>query len=274
MIDASIWLPAFLLGLMGSAHCIGMCGGIGAALGAARGQPSLRFSLAYNIGRVLSYALLGAVIGGAADLISQPLLQWLPQGARWLRVFAGLMVVAMGFYVAGWWRGLAQLERIGALVWRRVRPLTKSLLPPRSAGAALTLGALWGLLPCGLVYSSLTWALLNADAARGAQWMAAFGCGTLPAMLATTHGGSYLRRWAQRPRLRQGAALVLIAAGIVAMALPFLHAQHAAHDHSHHAMAARENPGANKIAFDTNQIDGTERRICFRASIHFIEFLS
>lgn len=247
--DASIILPALLLGFMGSAHCLGMCGGISAALGAANTQRTFAFSLSYNLGRVLSYTLLGALIGGMAQGLSQPLLHLLPQSARWLRSFAGLMVIAMGFYVAGWWRGLAQLEKIGAYLWRYVQPLTRPLLPPKSIGAALLLGELWGLLPCGLVYSSLTWSALSADAMRGAVWMAAFGIGTLPAMLATTHGGSYLRKWKQSPALRRTAAIVLIAAGIIAVIMPWQHSH--AHtnntdnhtdnmeqmDHAHHHSA-------------------------------------
>jgi len=247
IVDASIILPAFLLGFMGSGHCLGMCGGISAALGAASERRTLSLSVGYNIGRVLSYIMLGAIVGGMAQSLSQPLLQLLPQGARWLRTLAGLMVIAMGFYVAGWWRGLTHLEKIGGYVWRYVQPLTKPLLPPKSIGAALLLGELWGLLPCGLVYSSLTWAALNADAMHGALWMAAFGAGTLPAMLATTHGGSYLRSWTQRPALRRTAAIALIAAGIIAAAMPWLHAQHDHTnnmDHMHHHSAELTQPAA------------------------------
>lgn len=230
-IDATIILPAFLLGFMGSAHCLGMCGGISAALGAANGRNTLSLSISYNIGRVLSYAVLGAIVGGATQSLSQPILQLLPAGSRWLRTFAGLMVIAMGFYVAGWWRGLAYLEIMGGYLWRYIQPLTKSLLPPQNNSAAMLLGGLWGLLPCGLVYSSLTWAALNGNAVQGAIWMTAFGAGTLPAMLATTHGGSYVRTWTQRPMLRRIAAIVLIVSGFVAVALPWLHTQH---DHTHH----------------------------------------
>lgn len=262
--DASIILPAFLLGFMGSAHCLGMCGGISAALGAANERRTFALSVSYNIGRVLSYTLLGALVAGMAQGFSQPLLQLLPQGARWLRTLAGLMVIAMGFYVAGWWRGLTHLEKIGAHVWRYVLPLTKPLLPPKSIGAALLLGELWGFLPCGLVYSSLTWAVLSADAMRGALWMAAFGIGTLPAMLATTHGGSYLRNWKQRPALRHAAALVLIVAGIVAAAMPWLHAQHDHSDHLDHAhyhsaeLLRSINCGGSSI---TIELDANQHRI-------------
>ncbi len=206
-----------------------------AALGAANERRTFSLSLAYNLGRVLSYTVLGALVGSVAQAFSQPLLQWLPQAARWLRSLAGLMVIAMGFYVAGWWRGLAQLEKIGAYVWRYIQPLTKPLLPPKNSGAALLLGGLWGLLPCGLVYSSLAWAVLSADTARGALWMAAFGLGTLPAMLATTHSGSYLRRWKQQPVLRRSAAAMLIVAGIAASILPWQHSHMHSIDHGDHA---------------------------------------
>lgn len=243
MIWASIILPAFLLGFMGSAHCLGMCGGISAALGTAlpttNRQRTFALSLSYNLGRVLSYTLLGAFVGtlsqGMAQELSQPLLQLLPQGTRWLRTLAGLMVIAMGFYVAGWWRGLAQLERIGNYLWRHIQPFTRPLLPPKNIGSALLLGELWGFLPCGLVYSSLTWALLHADAIDGAIWMLAFGIGTLPAMLAMTHGGSYVHAWKQRPLFRNAAAIALIAAGIAAAVMPW---QHAGHEHHQPANSA------------------------------------
>lgn len=233
-IDTSIIFPAFLLGFMGSAHCIGMCGGISAALGAVHEGRHITLSIAYNIGRVLSYALLGAIVGTVAQELSQPLLQSLPEGARLLRTFSGVMVIAMGCYVAGWWSGLTQLEKIGSHLWRRVQPLTRPLLPPKNIGAALLLGGLWGLLPCGLVYSSLTWAALSADTGQGALWMAAFGLGTLPAMLATTHSGAYLRTVIRQPAMRRGAAILLIVAGVVAAAMPWLHSHTPSADHSHH----------------------------------------
>jgi sulfite exporter TauE/SafE len=248
MIDASIILPAFLLGFMGSTHCLGMCGGISAALGAANERRTFSLSLAYNLGRVLSYTVLGALVGSVAQAFSQPLLEWLPQAARWLRTLAGLMVIAMGFYLAGWWRGLAQLEKLGAYIWRYIQPLTKPLLPPKNSGAALLLGGLWGFLPCGLVYSSLAWAVLSADTARGALWMAAFGLGTLPAMLATTHSGSYLRRWKQQPVLRRSAAAMLIVAGIAASILPWQHSHMHSIDHGDHAEHAEHSDHAASMA--------------------------
>jgi sulfite exporter TauE/SafE len=227
---------ALLLGLLGSSHCIGMCGGIGTALGAASGE-RWRLALLYHAGRIGSYAALGALVGllvqlGAGAL--QPLLPWI--GAV-LRTLAALLVIAMGLYVAGWWLGITRLEALGSHLWRWVQPLTRRLLPPRGAGSALLLGALWGLLPCGLIYSSLAWAAASGDALDAASRMAAFGLGTLPAMAAVTLGGQQLQRHLQRPRLRQLAGIVLIGFGLFALGQVWTHAmpsENGAHAHHHH----------------------------------------
>jgi uncharacterized protein len=227
---------AFLLGLMGSTHCLGMCGGISAALGMA-GRRRVLFALSYNLGRIACYAALGALAGGAIALLGAGVREWLPAIGLVLRTAAGLLVIAMGLYVAGWWLGLTRLEALGSRLWRRVQPLTRTLLPPRHAGAALALGALWGLLPCGLVYSSLSYAAVSGDSAHGAALMAAFGLGTGPAMLLTALGAQQLQRRLQQPLVRRCAGAVLIVFGTASAILPWLHsgADHgAAHQHAHH----------------------------------------
>ena len=236
MTEAATLASALLLGLMGSAHCLGMCGGIGAALGMAGERRALRFALAYNLGRVLCYALLGALAGGVVALLGAGLAQWLPALTLWLRALTGLLVIAMGLYVGGWWLGLTRLEALGGGVWRRLQPLTRSLLPPRHDGAALGLGALWGLLPCGLVYSTLTWAAASGDALQGGLLMAAFGLGTWPAMIAAALGGARLQRALRQSSLRRIAGAVLIAFGLITLAMPFLHAMpgHGEAHHHHH----------------------------------------
>jgi sulfite exporter TauE/SafE len=224
MTDAGSLAGALLLGLMGSTHCIGMCGGISAALGMAGGKNAFWFGVCYNLGRIACYAALGALAGGAVSLLSAGLSALLPSLGLWLRTIAGLLVIAMGLYIGGWWLGLTRLEALGSRVWRRVQPLTKTLFPPRNMPAALLLGAAWGLLPCGLIYSSLTWAAAAADPFRGATLMAAFGAGTLPAMLLTTFGGQTLQRRLQQRWVRRGAGALLIAFGIASIAVPWWHA--------------------------------------------------
>lgn len=104
MISTEVLLTALVLGLAGAGHCIGMCGGIASAIGVGTGQRrSLVFS--YHLGRVSSYALIGALFGAATSMIETPI--WRMS----LRYFAALMLIAMGLYIAHWWRGLTWLER-------------------------------------------------------------------------------------------------------------------------------------------------------------------
>lgn len=169
-----------------------MCGGIVGALtvGTPPGRRHWPLHLAYNLGRISSYALAGAVLGaiGSAGLL---LNDALPVQLA-LYVLANLMLVALGLYLVGVPQGLTFLERGGQKVWARIQPLTRRFLPATSVSRALPLGLLWGFLPCGMVYSVLTTALLTGSALRGAGLMLAFGFGTLPNLLLA---GFLLRRF-------------------------------------------------------------------------------
>jgi sulfite exporter TauE/SafE len=178
------FLAVFLVGLLGGTHCIGMCGGIVGALavqlpGEQRRQWPLH--LAYNLGRVGSYAVAGALMGSVGSL--GLLLNNLLPVQMALYVAANVMLVALGLYLLGVTRSLAFTERLGQRLWRHIQPATRRLLPARTFLQALPLGMLWGWLPCGLVYSVLAVALMSGSAARGALTMLAFGLGTLPNML-------------------------------------------------------------------------------------------
>lgn len=183
-------LAALLGGLVGSVHCIGMCGGIAGALGMAGGSRA-SFAAAYSAGRIASYSLAGAIAGaigaglaGAAGL------------GPWLRLVMGIVLILLGLQVAINLKLLAPLEAAGATLWRRLAPTARRLIPPRHAGQALALGALWGWLPCGLVYGMLAAAAASGTARDGALFMAVFGLGTAPAMIglswAAGRGGNFL----------------------------------------------------------------------------------
>lgn len=101
-----------------------------------------------------------------------------------LRILASIMMIILGLYIGKWWSGLTHIERIGHVIWRFILPLTKHFLPLTSPLKAIPFGFLWGWLPCGLVYSTLTWAAVSGSAIDGMIIMLAFGLGTLPAMLA------------------------------------------------------------------------------------------
>ena len=208
-------ISAFIVGLLGGVHCVGMCGGIVGALSlglpAERNLPIL---LAYNLGRIGSYTFAGALMGALGFYFSSLLPVQTAQ--RVLLSFAGLFLILMGLYLAGWWNGLSRLERAGGVLWRRLEPLGRGLLPVRSVRHGFLLGLLWGWLPCGLVYSALVWTVTAGGAVEGAMLMLAFGLGTLPNLLLMGVAAAQLNRWVRQPALRVAAGcLVMLFGGLL-----------------------------------------------------------
>lgn len=202
--------PLFAVGLLGAGHCAGMCGGIVAALaGQGRRRSAWVLNLAYNLGRICSYAVAGALAGGLGQSVfGKDLTLRLA-----LLVAANLMLLAMGAYLMGRTQALAWVERGGQRLWRRIQPLTGRFLPVRGPAQAFPLGMLWGWLPCGLVYSALVTALGAGAAAQGAAVMVAFGLGTLPTLLMAGLLLARYRTVVQQPWVRRGAGLVVMAFG-------------------------------------------------------------
>ena len=204
---------AFLIGLLGSTHCLAMCGGISASLSMAlpvgKGFRSRQSMLlfAYNFGRIGSYALIATLI---ALLSTTAANQWSQLGLV-LRSIAGLLLIFIGLSMGQWWQGIRYVERIGAPLWKRLSPLSSRLLPVNHAGQALALGALWGWLPCGLVYSTLGWAALQPTVGTAALTMVFFGLGTLPSMLGAGYAANWINGLKSNQAFRKftGALLVL-----------------------------------------------------------------
>lgn len=212
MIDLAVLYPLFILGLFSSAHCIGMCGGIMGALTMAipveaKAKRGL-ILVVYNLGRILSYALMGLVAGLFAEQIAAH------GGGSILRVLAGVLLIVMGLYLANWWRGLTKLETAGRYIWVYLQPLGKRFMPVDSAYKALFLGAIWGWLPCGLVYTALAMAMTQSKPHVAALTMLAFGLGTLPAVLAAGFMAQQLTRLLQLRNIRVGLALIVILFGL------------------------------------------------------------
>ena len=182
--------------------------------GRARARPLglLPYLLGYNAGRIAVYALLGA----AAGLAGGTLAGLLPPAAARLasRLVAALFLIGLGLYLAGRPQLLAPFERLGARLWRRFEPLGRRLLRPASPWHALALGAVWGWLPCGLVYSMLALAATAGGPGAGAATLAAFGLGTLPALAAAGFASPWLGRLARSTPLRRLAAVAYVAAGL------------------------------------------------------------
>jgi uncharacterized protein len=212
VIDPGTALAAFAVGVLGGVHCLGMCGGIVGAISlshAGSGAPVWPRLLAYNLGRMSSYVVAGALAG----LLGALLLGALPQGQRVLELLAAVFLVLLGLYLGGWWPVLARLERLGGRAWRWIEPLGRRFLPVRRAGQAFAVGMVWGWLPCGLVYSVLVWALSAGSAANGALLMAAFALGTLPNLMLMGLFASRLARFVRNEQVRRGAGALLIAYG-------------------------------------------------------------
>ncbi len=213
------YLSAFLVGLLGGVHCIAMCGGIVGTLSfgvsPGNGRAPWPYLLAYNIARISSYTLAGTLIGGLSWLAGQWLEVHLWQ--QGLQFVAGLFMLALGLYIAGWWRGLAKVEQAGGWFWRRIEPLGRRLLPVRSVSQAFALGLLWGWLPCGLVYSVLIWAAASGSPLHGGVLLLSFGLGTLPNLLAMGAFALTLRTLVQRAWLRQLAGGLIIGFGLLSL---------------------------------------------------------
>ncbi len=227
-------LPVFAVGLAGSVHCVGMCGGIVGALSSTGTRRTIPIGAAataalpaisafdgtlrvvtYNAGRIGSYMLAGALAGGLANGAAS-----LSRIAQWQSVaylLANAMLIALGLYLMDAWRGLARVEAAGNLLWRRVQPAMKHLLPMNTLPKAFALGGLWGWVPCGMVYSVLLTALLSGSAAGGAATMLAFGLGTLPMLLALGLAGARLRAAMQKKAVRIACGLLVLGFGVLGM---------------------------------------------------------
>jgi sulfite exporter TauE/SafE len=213
---------AFLAGFFGSAHCVGMCGGIAGLfavkLEIASLSRRLGLGLLYNAGRVLGYATLGFLAAGVGETLAGVI----PALAGPVRLLSGLLIILVGLRLAFDWRALDLLERGGAVLWHRIAPSARGLLPVTSSWQAIALGFLWGWLPCGLVYSALLIAATSGEALNGAVVMTAFGLGTLPAMLLTGLGAAQLQVFMARQWARRGAGLIVVLMGIVTLWMPLM----------------------------------------------------
>ncbi|WP_261817354.1 sulfite exporter TauE/SafE family protein [Vibrio gallicus] len=206
------WLGAFLVGLLGAGHCIGMCGGIASAIALNGKHNKFQVSLLYNLGRISSYLIMGAVIGGA--IASGVQLFGFNYGLFVLRVIAALFILALGFYLTGWWNGLLYVEKLGQRVWKLISPCASKLMPLRSRWYAFPLGFIWGWIPCGMVYSMISWAAISGGAVNGVLIMGAFGLGTLPAMLTISNGATNITSALRKPSSRRVFGIIMIVYGL------------------------------------------------------------
>lgn len=215
------FFSAFVIGILGSGHCLGMCGGITSMLTSAipttSSNPSTRLILSYNIGRILSYSIIGGIVGFTGSIAAQKI--GLPLAI--LRMIAALFLIFLGLYIGQWLMWLTQIEKAGKGIWKYISPLAKHFIPVNSSAKALGLGALWGWLPCGLVYSMLTWSLASGNTINGALIMTFFGLGTLPSLLIMSYGAIKIKTFINNNIFRKSMALGLITYGIYSLYIAY-----------------------------------------------------
>ena len=199
-------LSAVLIGWLGGVHCLGMCGGIVSALTLSAPQAGRsKVLLGYNVGGSLTYVGLGLAAGALGQFGTQAL----GVAPNFLFALANILLIGMGLYLLGIPWLIRPLEQAGQNLWRRVEPFSRRLFPINTLPRAVGVGLLWGLLPCGLVYSALATAFALGSAVQGGLWMAAFALGTLPNLLtAGWVGASTLQRLRQSSLRWLGGLLV------------------------------------------------------------------
>ncbi|WP_019616659.1 sulfite exporter TauE/SafE family protein [Psychromonas ossibalaenae] len=205
---------ALLIGLLGAGHCLGMCSGIASAITFSvkkeqSRQSSLWSLLLYNLGRVSSYSLAGALFAAS----SSALIVFFggKEALIYLRMLAAVLMLFLALYVARIWFGLIKLEQAGQFIWKFIKPAAQLFIPLKHPLFAFPLGFLWGWLPCGLVYSTLSWAASSGSTSNGFIIMLGFGLGTMPAMLTVGTLSHQLKGFLNHHLFRYGSGLLLAA---------------------------------------------------------------
>jgi sulfite exporter TauE/SafE len=206
---------AFGAGLLGGVHCVGMCGGVAGALAAGSTGSLPRRLAAFNAGRIGSYALAGAIAGALGMLAHAAGPEAVLRTV--LFIAAQAMVILIGLYVAGWSAAIVRFERAGAGLWRRIEPLRRRFFPIDSDARAIGAGAVWGWIPCGLVYGMLPLAAVSGGALQGALVMVAFGAGTLPGLMLAGAASRGLAQVRSQPWVRRMAGAAIVALGVAGL---------------------------------------------------------
>lgn len=200
------WSLLFLGGLLGSTHCVGMCGGMAVALG--WGSPTWRRNLvrqlAYSGGRVFTYSIAGGLVAAGGLRLSRIDLGWGDPSA-WLALLAGIVLIVQGLVTA---RLVACRSVAGSPCL--ASGLFRGFLTAPGLGNAFAAGMLTGFLPCGLLYGFLALAASSQQPLVGAAMMSVFAAGTIPLMLLVGVGASRLR-----PAVRQGLMFLAVASIVV-----------------------------------------------------------
>ena len=202
-------LAAFFIGLVGSLHCIGMCGPIAIALPVPDSSNLSFFTgrILYNLGRVVTYSFLGAILGLLGGRIA------LAGAQQVASIILGLVIIIAVLLPQKYKNYFAQ----HTLIQKLAQPLKENigiLFRKGTFSALFLIGILNGFLPCGLVYVALAGAIASGDAISGAAVMILFGLGTVPAMFAATFFGKFINIGI-RTKIRKAVPVLALFLGII-----------------------------------------------------------
>ena len=202
-------LAAFFIGLVGSLHCIGMCGPIAIALPVPDSSNLSFFTgrILYNLGRVVTYSFLGAVLGLLGGRIA------LAGAQQVVSIILGVVIIIAVLLPQKYKNYFAQHP----LIQKLAQPLKANigvLFKKGTFSAMFLIGILNGFLPCGLVYVALAGAIASGDAISGAAVMILFGLGTVPAMFAATIMGKFINVGI-RTKIRKAVPILALILGLI-----------------------------------------------------------
>jgi len=220
-----LYITALLMGLMGAGHCAAMCGSLTVAVGFSipRERSLLVSSILMSVGRVFGYALIGFI----ANLFAQSFLMATGGSVLYLSLIAGILLLLVGLHIANLNSWILKTERLGAFIQPLLLPIRKRLTPIDSNIKCLFYGFAWGFLPCGLVYSALSLALVAPTPMLGGLIMLCFGLGTLPTLVGLTSFSAKINVMLQQQMMR----LIL---GVVVIIMGLYHTSMAIHKLSHY----------------------------------------
>jgi sulfite exporter TauE/SafE len=204
------YLEIFLIGLLGSTHCIGMCGGFVAmySLKKPATRPALPYHVLYNLGRITTYSVLGGILGYVGSFVAYAGKNRGIPGA--VLLIAGIVMVLMGLNIAGVLGKRGLFERAEITGTGLFRDTFRRILTIESVWGTYLLGLLLGFLPCGLLYPIFMSAAASGGFFSGMLVMAVFGAGTIPALMAFGFLVSRIRPHLKATMFRIAAVLIIL----------------------------------------------------------------
>jgi sulfite exporter TauE/SafE len=205
-------IPAFLMGFLGSGHCVAMCGSLSMALGFSvpNDKPFLLYSIMISFGRIFGYGLIGFTV----NFFAQSVVSLTQGGVLYLAFLSSILMFGIGLHIANISSVVLKTEFIGKWFQPLIDPIKAKILPIDSLIKCILYGFFWGFLPCGLVYTALSLALTSPSSVTGFLVMLFFGLGTLPTLVGLTLVNAKLNLILNRSYVR-----VLLGVSVMLMAL-------------------------------------------------------